>query len=245
MRTPTGRRSSEAHAVVSAVGQLNRPHYPEIPGVGSFAGPAFHSARWDASVDLAGKRVAVIGTGASAMQLIPEIAPEVGELLVFQRTPAWMVPTPDYHDQVPEGLTRALQPRARLQRVQPVLHLLAHGRRRPGGCHRRPRLGPARLGRTHERDDAADADRVHQGRVRRPTRPDRGRRPHLPGGRQGDPRQRSVGARSSATTCSSSRPPSARSRPPASSPSTAWRTTSTCSSTAPGSPPRSSWCPCG
>ncbi|MGH9235414.1 MAG: NAD(P)-binding protein [Acidimicrobiales bacterium] len=105
VRTPDGEEELEAHAVVSAVGQLNRPHYPEIPGVGSFAGPAFHSARWDASVDLAGKRVAVIGTGASAMQLIPEIAPEVGELLVFQRTPAWMVPTLDYHDQVPEGLT--------------------------------------------------------------------------------------------------------------------------------------------
>jgi 4-hydroxyacetophenone monooxygenase len=92
-------------AVVSAVGQLNRPHYPTtIPGFGSFEGPAFHSARWDASVDLAGKRVAVIGTGASAMQLIPEIAPEVGELLVFQRTPAWLAPTPDYHDVVSDEL---------------------------------------------------------------------------------------------------------------------------------------------
>ena len=55
-----------ARAVVSAVGQLNRPKYPNLPGVGSFAGPAFHSARWDHDVDLAGKRVAVIGTGASA-----------------------------------------------------------------------------------------------------------------------------------------------------------------------------------
>jgi 4-hydroxyacetophenone monooxygenase len=105
VRTPDGEEELEANAVVSAVGQLNRPHYPEITGFGSFAGPAFHSARWDASVDLAGKRVAVIGTGASAMQLIPEIAPEVAELAVFQRTPAWMVPTPDYHDTVPEGLT--------------------------------------------------------------------------------------------------------------------------------------------
>jgi 4-hydroxyacetophenone monooxygenase len=105
VRTPEGEDTIEAHAVVSAVGQLNRPHYPEIAGFGSFAGPAFHSARWDPSVDLAGKRVAVIGTGASAMQLIPEIAPEVGELVVFQRTPAWMVPTPDYHDAVPDGLT--------------------------------------------------------------------------------------------------------------------------------------------
>jgi 4-hydroxyacetophenone monooxygenase len=105
VRTATGEETLSANAVISAVGQLNRPHYPEIPGVGSFAGPAFHSARWRHDVDLTGKRVAVIGTGASAMQIIPEIAPEVGELLVFQRTPAWIVPTPEYHDTVPDGLT--------------------------------------------------------------------------------------------------------------------------------------------
>jgi len=94
-----------ANAVISAVGQLNRPNYPtSIEGFGDFEGPAFHSARWRHDVDLAGKRVACIGTGASAMQLIPEIAPTVGELLVFQRTPAWMGPTPEYHEAVPEGL---------------------------------------------------------------------------------------------------------------------------------------------
>lgn len=91
----------EANAVISAVGQLNRPLYPDIPGRDDFAGPAFHSARWDAGVDLRDKRVAVIGTGASAMQLIPEIAPLVGHLDVYQRTPAWMGPTPEYHDPVP------------------------------------------------------------------------------------------------------------------------------------------------
>ena len=93
-----------ANAVVSAVGQLNRPNLPDIPGAATFAGPAFHSARWDADVDLRGKRVAVIGTGASAVQIIPEIAPLVGELTVFQRTPPWLVPTPDYHDAVAPGL---------------------------------------------------------------------------------------------------------------------------------------------
>ena len=94
-----------ADAVISAVGQLNRPRYPDIEGMGDFDGPAFHSARWDHSVDLAGKRVVVIGTGASAMQLIPAIAPEVGELTVLQRTPAWLVPTPDYYQDIPAGMT--------------------------------------------------------------------------------------------------------------------------------------------
>jgi 4-hydroxyacetophenone monooxygenase len=93
----------EADAVISAVGQLNRPSFPSIPGRDTFAGPSFHSAHWDDTVDLAGRRVAVIGTGASALQFIPEIAPVAGELLVFQRTPPWLAPTPDYHDAVSEG----------------------------------------------------------------------------------------------------------------------------------------------
>jgi 4-hydroxyacetophenone monooxygenase len=92
-----------AHAVISAVGQLNRPVLPDIPGRATFAGPSFHTARWDAGVDLRGKRVAVIGTGASAVQVIPEIAPLVGELVVFQRTPPWLAPTPDYHQVVGPG----------------------------------------------------------------------------------------------------------------------------------------------
>ncbi len=94
----------EADAVISAVGQLNRPLTPDIDGIESFAGRTFHSAQWDHEVDLAGSRVAVIGTGASAVQFIPEIAPTVGELTVFQRTPPWLIPTPDYHDEVAPGL---------------------------------------------------------------------------------------------------------------------------------------------
>jgi 4-hydroxyacetophenone monooxygenase len=93
-----------ADAVISAVGQLNRPKLPDIPGLGDFAGPSWHSARWRHDVPLAGKRVVVVGTGASAMQFIPEMAPEAGELVVLQRTPAWLGPTPDYHDAVPAGL---------------------------------------------------------------------------------------------------------------------------------------------
>ena len=78
--------------VVSAVGQLNRPSYPDIHGLDEFAGTSFHSARWDHEAKLTGKRVAVIGTGASAVQFVPEIAEQVGELLVFQRTPPWLGP---------------------------------------------------------------------------------------------------------------------------------------------------------
>jgi 4-hydroxyacetophenone monooxygenase len=104
VRRPDGTKDEiTANAVVSAVGQLNRPNLPDITGRDSFAGPSFHSARWNHDLDLAGKRVAVIGTGASAVQFIPEIAPVVGELLVFQRTPPWFGPTPDYHDAVESG----------------------------------------------------------------------------------------------------------------------------------------------
>lgn len=93
----------EANAIITAVGQLNRPKYPDVPGRGTFKGASFHSAAWDHSVDLAGKRVAVIGTGASAFQFVPEIAGKVGELVVFQRTPPWLGPTPDYHEDVGDG----------------------------------------------------------------------------------------------------------------------------------------------
>ncbi|WP_280504037.1 flavin-containing monooxygenase [Nocardia farcinica] len=81
-----------ADVLISAVGQLSRPAMPDIPGVGSFRGPAFHSARWDHEVDLAGKRVACIGTGASAVQYVPRIQPVVGHLTLFQRSAAWVVP---------------------------------------------------------------------------------------------------------------------------------------------------------
>jgi 4-hydroxyacetophenone monooxygenase len=99
--SPDGRDDTiRADAVVSAVGQLNRPNLPDIPGVERFEGPAFHSARWDHDVDLTGLRVAVIGTGASAAQFIPPLAEQAAELTIFQRTPAWFLPTPDYQDAV-------------------------------------------------------------------------------------------------------------------------------------------------
>ena len=98
-----------ADVLISAVGQLNQPRLPEIDGRDSFAGVAFHSARWRHDVDLKGKRVAVIGTGASAFQFVPEIAPLVEKLSVFQRTPPWLGPTPNYHEDVGQGMQWLLE----------------------------------------------------------------------------------------------------------------------------------------
>lgn len=92
-----------ANAVVTAVGQLNRPRFPEIPGMSNFAGPSFHSARWEHEHDLRGKRIAVIGTGASAFQFVPRIAEQAAQVLVFQRTPPWTVPNPDYTADISTG----------------------------------------------------------------------------------------------------------------------------------------------
>ena len=89
-----------ATVVVSAVGQLNRPKLPNIPGIDDFAGPIFHTARWRHDVDLAGKRVAVVGTGASAMQLVRTTAEVAGHLTVFQRSAQWAIPSRDYHREV-------------------------------------------------------------------------------------------------------------------------------------------------
>ena len=84
-----------ARHVVGATGVLTQPKLPEIDGIDEFAGTVMHTARWDHSVDLSGKRVAIIGTGASAVQVIPSIAAEVEHLTVFQRTPIWCLPKPD------------------------------------------------------------------------------------------------------------------------------------------------------
>ncbi|RMF17108.1 MAG: NAD(P)/FAD-dependent oxidoreductase, partial [Candidatus Dadabacteria bacterium] len=85
----------EANVVVSGAGGLSRPALPNIPGIDDYEGTMFHSARWRHDVDLTGKRVAVIGTGASAIQIVPQIAPLVGKLDLYQRTPPWILPKPD------------------------------------------------------------------------------------------------------------------------------------------------------
>ncbi|MDT2007978.1 NAD(P)/FAD-dependent oxidoreductase [Rhodococcus opacus] len=100
----TGRTDTEVfHAVVSAVGQLNRPNIPNIPGIDTFEGSAFHSAQWDHSVDLSGKRVVVIGSGASALQFAPAVAKTADQVTIVQRTPPWLFPTEELRRDIGEG----------------------------------------------------------------------------------------------------------------------------------------------
>jgi cation diffusion facilitator CzcD-associated flavoprotein CzcO len=94
-RIETSRGDVTADVLVGGQGGLSNPSIPDIPGLDSFEGKVFHSARWDHEHDLTGERVAVIGTGASAIQFVPLIQPQVGRLALFQRTPSWVMPDPD------------------------------------------------------------------------------------------------------------------------------------------------------
>ena len=110
IRNPDGSHETlRANAVVSAVGQLNRPKLPDIRGIDRFEGPWMHSATWKQDCDLTGKRVAVIGTGASAFQIVPAIAERTDRLFVFQRSAPWMFPNPNYHARVGPGKKWALR----------------------------------------------------------------------------------------------------------------------------------------
>src|SRR6202043_1819015 len=86
----------DARVIVSGMGALHVPRFPEIEGLEQFEGPSFHSAVWDSTVDLAGKNIAVIGTGARSIQFVPEIAPFASKLSLFQRTAPWIVPKLDH-----------------------------------------------------------------------------------------------------------------------------------------------------
>ena len=117
-RIETSRGPYTASVLVMASGALSEPALPDLPGLDSFRGKTFHSARWDHTYDLAGRRVAVVGTGASAVQFVPEIQPVVERLHVFQRTPPWVMPRTD----------RALRPaERRLFRRFPVAQRAARG----------------------------------------------------------------------------------------------------------------------
>jgi cation diffusion facilitator CzcD-associated flavoprotein CzcO len=117
-RIQTSRGELTARVLVAGMGGLSEPAIPDIPGADAFQGPAFHTARWDHDVDLRGKRVAVIGTGASAVQVVPRIQPLAERLSVFQRTPPWIMPHPG----------RPTRPRERaLFRALPAVQKLVRG----------------------------------------------------------------------------------------------------------------------
>jgi cation diffusion facilitator CzcD-associated flavoprotein CzcO len=116
IETARGTRTT-ADVLITATGFLRRPRYPEIAGIESFAGTLFHSARWDHGATLAGKRVGIIGTGSSGVQIAPAIVASVGKLSVFQRTPPWLLPFPD------QAYSRAHQVR---RRRLPALDRLAY-----------------------------------------------------------------------------------------------------------------------
>ena len=103
-RGPGGERRYTAPAVISAVGLFNKPELPDLPGMDTFGGPLFHTAEWPADLDLTDKRVAVVGTGASAMQVVPAIADQVGSLTVFQRSPQWVAPNAEYFAPIGEDV---------------------------------------------------------------------------------------------------------------------------------------------
>jgi len=105
LSTSSGPESLDADTVIFACGQLNRPHIPDIAGLTSFAGPHWHSARWDHTVDLDGTRVAVVGTGASAIQFVPPVVDRAARVTVFQRSPNYVGPK---KDRPYDGRTRSL-----------------------------------------------------------------------------------------------------------------------------------------
>ncbi len=100
---PDGPGELQAMALVSAIGQLSLPSIPPIEGVKDFKGPVFHTAAWPEGLELDGKRIAIIGTGASSMQIVPNIVNRLASLHIYQRSPQWARPIPKYHDPIPDG----------------------------------------------------------------------------------------------------------------------------------------------
>ena len=127
-RDPCGRAETfKGQVFIPAVGQLNRPAIPAIPGLDGFGGPLFHTAAWDHGVDLTGKRVALVGTGASSMQVGPAIADKVDRLLVFQRGRHWAIAHPLYKQEVSRGMKWALEHIPHLARWHRFLLFWASG----------------------------------------------------------------------------------------------------------------------
>lgn len=150
-----GGRTFTATFLVGATGPFSEPSLPELPGIEEFEGPSFHSAEWNHGVDLTGKRVGVVGTGASSVQFVPRIQPKVSKLVLFQRTPTWIIPHPDR----PVGPSvRALFRRVPVvQRAFRTLLGLVQEMMVPGLVYRPAILEPAAaVGRWHLRRQVVD-----------------------------------------------------------------------------------------
>jgi cation diffusion facilitator CzcD-associated flavoprotein CzcO len=161
----TERGTYTADVVIAAPGPLSEPSIPDLPGLADFGGTVFHTAEWNHEHDLRGRRVAFVGTGASAIQAVPEIQPLVEQLTVFQRTPPWVVP---HRDRPITRWERALY--RRVPALQRLVRSLVYGAREllvPGLVYR-PRLmkGVERLARKHI------ADQVPDPQLRRKVTPD-------------------------------------------------------------------------
>jgi cation diffusion facilitator CzcD-associated flavoprotein CzcO len=115
-----------AHLLVSAVGFLNHPNYPNWPGLDDFEGPKFHTSRWEHEHDLTGKRVAIVGTGSTACQAVPELADVASKLYVFQRDPGWIMPKGD-RDFSPEERTALQRPLEHWKLRLKTLYLIEKG----------------------------------------------------------------------------------------------------------------------
>jgi cation diffusion facilitator CzcD-associated flavoprotein CzcO len=122
-RIATSKRCLSADVLVSCAGPLTEPGFPVVRGLDRFRGKMFHTSRWDHQHDLAGERVAVIGTGASAVQVVPAIQPRVGRLVVFQRTPGWVVPRLDRKiSEKEKRVLRTFPQLVRLYRLRQAAH---------------------------------------------------------------------------------------------------------------------------
>jgi cation diffusion facilitator CzcD-associated flavoprotein CzcO len=170
----------ECHALVSAVGFLNLPRYPDWPGLDTFGGPAFHTARWEHQHDLTGKRVAVVGTGSSATQVVPAIQPLVERLYVFQREPGWIMPKGerDFTDEERAAFARPVRRRWERARQRFALERSLWGGRlyRPGS-----KVNAEREQFCRDYIDRKFADRPALAEAVTPTYPYPGKRPVIGG----------------------------------------------------------------
>jgi cation diffusion facilitator CzcD-associated flavoprotein CzcO len=154
LETTQGRWAGEV--LVAGMGALSDPSIPDLPGLDSFEGTVFHSATWDHAHDLAGERVAVVGTGASAIQFVPQIQPRVARLHLFQRTAPWVMPRPDRPLTPAERRVYRLLPAA--QRAMRGGIYWARETFLLGFRHKRLAKLPERLARKHLRDQVPDAE---------------------------------------------------------------------------------------